>query len=165
MDQQAGSLSRPPLPATAVLTAGGHGLEIPGLPGALRDFTGSLVRQVFPGHAAQVRHARKFVAAALSDCPVADTAVLLASELATNAVIHSRSGTGGMFEVSVWRGPSSAGVAVSDGGSQASPSPGDAGSDRESGYGLLLVATLSGHWGYSGGPDGRTTWFLLRWAG
>ncbi len=122
------------------------------------------LRRVFAGRADQVRHARRFVKAALGEyCPVADLVVLLADELVTNAVIHTRSGDGGLFEVRVWSGPSSACVAVLDGGSDATPSPAALNTVHESGRGLALVDALATHWGHAGGSDGRITWFLVRW--
>src|SRR5262249_52353694 len=75
------------------------------------------LRRVFAGRTDQVRHARRFVKAALDDCLVTDLVVLIADELVTNAVVHPRSGDGGLFEVRVWSGPSSAWVAVLDDGS------------------------------------------------
>ncbi len=63
-------------------------------------------RRVFPGHPAQVAHARRFVQRSLApDGPAADAA-LLTSELATNAVWHTASGQGGTFEVIIWQCPS-----------------------------------------------------------
>lgn len=121
------------------------------------------LRRVFAGRADQVRHARRFVKAALDECPVADLVVLLAGELVTNAVVHSRSGDGGLFEVRVWSGPSSACVAVLDGGSDGEPSPTALDTVQESGRGLALVDALATHWGHAGGSDGRITWFLVRW--
>ncbi len=121
------------------------------------------LRRVFAGRADQVRHARRFVKAALDECPVADLVVLLADELVTNAVVHTRSGDGGLFEVRVWSGPSSACVAVLDGGSDGKPSAAALDTVRESGRGLALVDALAAHWGHAGGSDGRITWFVVRW--
>src|SRR5262249_56675135 len=56
--------------------------------------------RVFPGAAVQVREARRFLAWVLDGCPAGDDALLCASELATNAVLYSRSGRpGGRFAV------------------------------------------------------------------
>jgi two-component sensor histidine kinase len=120
-------------------------------------------RRVFAGEASQARHVRRFVKDALDGCPVADTIVLLADELATNALIHTRSGRGGLFEVVVWSRPSSACVAVLDGGSGGQPSPAALDTVHESGRGLALVDALATQWGHAGGRDGRVTWFLVRW--
>ena len=46
-------------------------------------------RRVFPGSAEQVGRARQFVGQVLGECPAADDAVLLTSELVTNAVTHT----------------------------------------------------------------------------
>jgi hypothetical protein len=56
--------------------------------------------QSYPGTADQLRHVRLALRGFLGDCPVADGAVCLLSELCANAVIHSDSGkTGGTFTV------------------------------------------------------------------
>ena len=55
---------------------------------------------VFPARAEQVRRARKLLALALGDCPMADEIVLCLSELASNSVLHSASREpGGVFTV------------------------------------------------------------------
>jgi anti-sigma regulatory factor (Ser/Thr protein kinase) len=138
-----------------------HLLRPPPVPGITTSAWA--LRQVFAGRADQVRHARRFVEAALDECPVADLVVLLAGELVTNAVVHTRSGDGGLFEVRIWSGPSSACVAVLDGGSDGEPSPAALDTVHESGRGLALVDALATHWGQAGGCDGRITWFLVRW--
>ena len=45
--------------------------------------------RVFSATPSQVRQARKFLAAALDGCPIADDAILCLSELASNSVLHS----------------------------------------------------------------------------
>jgi hypothetical protein len=56
--------------------------------------------QTYPGTASQLRHVRSALREFLGDCPVADDAVCLLSELSANAVLHSDSGkTGGTFIV------------------------------------------------------------------
>jgi hypothetical protein len=47
----------------------------------------------YPGRADQLRHVRRAVASHLAGCAAAD-AVLVASELAANAILHSRSRAG-----------------------------------------------------------------------
>ena len=59
------------------------------------EYTGT-----FPGLPDQVQHARHAVARYLDGHPVTDDAVLIVSELASNAVLHSDS-AGGFFTVSV----------------------------------------------------------------
>ena len=55
-------------------------------PAAATWFTG-----VYLGRADQVQHARRAVARHLAGCPAADDAVLVVSELASNAIVHSAS--------------------------------------------------------------------------
>lgn len=56
--------------------------------------------KTFAGRAESVREVRAFVAELLAGCPRADDAVLCASELATNALLHTASGqVGGCFTV------------------------------------------------------------------
>ena len=45
----------------------------------------------YPGRADQLRHVRRAVASHLTGCAAANDAVLVASELAANAILHSRS--------------------------------------------------------------------------
>lgn len=51
-------------------------------------------RRMFPGHADQIAHARDFTRRALGACPVLDEAILLVSELASNAIEHTATGNG-----------------------------------------------------------------------
>ena len=126
-------------------------------------------RRVFPGQLDQVGHARRFVARVLDGCPVADDALLCASELASNAVRHTRTGRNGKFQVVVWRGRASACVAVLDDGSDTIPTPCPSRPGRlaESGHGLLTVQTLAAWWGHHTYRDGSTrgtaVWFRLDW--
>ena len=126
-------------------------------------------RRVFPGRPDQVAHARRFVARVLDGCPVVDDALLCASELASNAIRHTRTGLSGKFQVLVWCGRTSACVAVLDDGSATTPtpSPGPPGRLAESGHGLLTVQTLAAWWGHHTYRDGATrgtaVWFRLDW--
>jgi serine/threonine-protein kinase RsbW len=59
-----------------------------------------LWEQPYPGTIDQVRHVRAALRRFLGDCPVADDAVHLLSELSANAIVHSDSGiNGGTFTV------------------------------------------------------------------
>jgi serine/threonine-protein kinase RsbW len=46
---------------------------------------------IYPGRPDQVKQARRAVARHLAGCPVADDAVLIVSEMAANAIVHSAS--------------------------------------------------------------------------
>jgi len=118
--------------------------------------------RMFDGHPARVARARRFVAAVLNGCPLTDTAVLLTSELVTNALAHTPSGTGGSFEVIIWRDADSVLVAVLDDGSDRTPATMGIDLESDSGRGLGLVAALADRWGHQGGAAARAVWFLLR---
>jgi anti-sigma regulatory factor (Ser/Thr protein kinase) len=126
-------------------------------------------RRVFPGLPDQVAHARRFVARILDGCPAADDALLCSSELASNAIRHTRTGQNGKFQVVVWRGQASVCVAVLDDGSDTTPTlaAGLPGRLEESGHGLLAVQTLAAWWGHHTYRDGSTrgtaVWFRLDW--
>jgi hypothetical protein len=49
---------------------------------------------IYPGRPDQLRHVRRAVASHLAGCTAAADAVLIASELAANAILHSRSRAG-----------------------------------------------------------------------
>lgn len=117
-----------------------------------------------PGRPEHVREARSFVAKALGELhPVLDTAVLLTSELVTNAVTHSRSRfVGGTVTVVIADAGGGLRVEVADQGSDLS-SPVVRGEVLASdGHGLFLVQTLADQWGYLRDDTGTTVWFLLR---
>lgn len=117
--------------------------------------------QTFAGSADQVRQARRFVGRVLGDCPVADVAALLVSELATNAIIHTASGKDGRFAVIVHCTGTWARVEVWDEGSVSTPVACSHGTPGESGYGLGLVELMASRWGQEGGVRGRVVWFEL----
>jgi anti-sigma regulatory factor (Ser/Thr protein kinase) len=122
------------------------------------------VRRRFPGRDDQVACARAFVKDILGDdCPQLDEAVLLTSELCTNALQHSESGNGGAFEVTVYHRPGSLRVEVRDEGSLAKPAPRSFDSCSEDGRGLEIVACLAHRWGQRGDEYGRCVYFELCW--
>jgi anti-sigma regulatory factor (Ser/Thr protein kinase) len=127
-------------------------------------------RRVFPGHPAQVAHARRFVQRTIGPHHLAADAALLTSELATNAIQHSASGQGGTFEIVIWQRPATVRVAVIDAGAPSIPAPrsvGDPGDLRDlgdlaaSGRGLALVDALARQWGQHGNRHRRAVWFEL----
>ena len=104
-----------------------------------------------------VTDARQLVVRTLKGCPeaiVAD-AVLLTSELVSNAVLHART----PFEVEV-TGAETVRVVVRD-GSPDPPEVANPGPDETGGRGLLLVHSLATRWGYEVTPTGKSVWFEL----
>lgn len=117
----------------------------------------------FAGEAEQVGAARHLVAGVLgSDWPCVDDAVLLTSELAANAVMHSRSGRpGGKFTVRAAVKPGDyRWVEVQDEGGVWDSHTGSV----EGGRGLEIVNTLASDWGRDGSPAaGWTVWARIDW--
>ena len=120
-------------------------------------------RRVFPGSGDQVGRARLFVGQVLGGCPVTDDAVLLTSELVTNAITHTASGRGGKVTVTVYRDDTRVRVEVRDDGSAEIPVVRPHDDAGDSGYGLGLVELMAHRWGHRGGRRGRVVWFMLEW--
>jgi two-component sensor histidine kinase len=120
-------------------------------------------RRSFPGHPDQVARARDFTRRTLGACTVTEEAVLLVSELVTNALEHTATGSGGRFDVTILGGESSVMIAVTDNGSDKIPvsSALDPETETETGRGLGLVELIAKRWGHCGGRHGRTVWFEL----
>lgn len=121
-------------------------------------------RRRFPGLPSQVKHARRFVARCLAELPESDTAILLTSEVVTNAVIHSASGKdGGKFDIAVMVGTDLVRIEIGDSGGTGVPVPQerDAFDIADHGRGLDLVEALSQRWGTSERDYGRVVWFEL----
>jgi len=101
----------------------------------------------YPGTADQAQHVRADLAKVAASCPVADDLVLLASELATNAILHSRSGhPARTFAVRAALYPGDyAWVEVTDRGGRWTADE----HDDEHGRGLAIVAAIAGdgNWG------------------
>jgi anti-sigma regulatory factor (Ser/Thr protein kinase) len=109
---------------------------------------------------AAVSEARRLVRAAVCawDLPAdRDTAVLLTSELVTNAITHQAGGT--VIVVVTCRG-SELRVDVHD-TSCGAPEPVAATADSETGRGLLLVASLATDWGFYRTHGGKAVYFTL----
>ncbi|MDX3640926.1 ATP-binding protein [Streptomyces sp. MB09-02B] len=115
--------------------------------------------RAFPGLPDQVAEARHFVAALLQERSVADDAVLVVSELATNAVRHTLSGSvGGWFLVVVAFRADCVRLEVVDQGGKSVPRMCDAASQDVGGRGLVLVSACAKGWGVKDVPSGRTVW-------
>ena len=94
------------------------------------------------------------------DGDVADSAVLLVSELVTNAILHGEP----PVELRVGVPPGLLRVEVHDGDREAPvPMPQELGPSRErmGGRGLRLVEALSSRWGLCEDDDGKTLWFEI----
>ena len=120
--------------------------------------------RAFPGRPDQIVHARDFTRRVLGPCPVLDEAVLLVSELATNAIEHTATAYEGSFHVTIYQGESSLLIAVRDDGSDKVPMSGyEADTLAETGRGLELVELIADRWDHYGDEHSRTVWFELSW--
>jgi serine/threonine-protein kinase RsbW len=118
--------------------------------------------RVFTGRADQIREARGFLRGVLGDCPVIDEALLVCSELASNAVQHSRSARpGGAFTVRSWTCPGAwAWVEVQDeGGPWLAPKE----RSEEGGRGLVVVDEVAGWWDIREDDASRVVCVRLDW--
>jgi anti-sigma regulatory factor (Ser/Thr protein kinase) len=86
-----------------------------------------------------------------------DVAILLTSELVTNAILHAASQVV-MLVITCARDQLR--VDVHDTSSSV-PVLADAPADAETGRGLVLVATLSAEWGFYRTPGGKAVYFTL----
>lgn len=176
MKRQPGALGRDALPAAGPVLAAQEAQPDPSGPSALPGpipvpapvpspaaVPPGTAFRTFPGTPAQVSTARRYVTLLLADPAyhqVVDDAVLLVSELASNAILHTRSGDllGG-FTVELGFSADTLRVAVHDQGSREIPRV--LNGCGEGGRGLGLVQVLAAGWGITGGPAGRTVWFEL----
>lgn len=83
-------------------------------------------------------------------------AVLLVSELVTNAVLHARAAP----EITVRAGEGQVWIGVRD-ASPVTPAPKRYGIDAATGRGLQLVERIAARWGVHTDDGGKTVWFEL----
>jgi anti-sigma regulatory factor (Ser/Thr protein kinase) len=117
-------------------------------------------RVALPAGPAAAAQARGQVRAAILswDVPVdTGTAILLTSEVVTNAITHAPGDTV-LLAISCRRGQLR--VDVHD-ASRSLPVPVNAPADAEAGRGLLLVNSLSDEWGTYRTPSGKAVYFAL----
>lgn len=117
----------------------------------------------YPGTADQLHQVRADLTKLSDGWPVTDELVLLASELATNAVLHTRSGhPGRTFTVraTVYPGHYAWVEVIDQGGAWTADAH-----DEEHGRGLAIVASVAGedNWGIDGNSAVRVAWFRLNW--
>ena len=106
------------------------------------------------------RLARRFVEETLQrwgQGELVDIAKLVVSELATNAVLHARSG----FTVTLARSGSRIRLAVRDSAEALARTPGTALERLPGGRGLLLIARLADRWGHELVHGGKIVWAEL----
>ncbi len=121
--------------------------------------TATWYQRTFHGRPDQVARVRREIAAHLDGCPAADDAVLIASELAANAVTHSAS-QGEFFTIRADAYPGSyVWIECEDLGGEWHPRPAG---DRP--HGLDIIEALAGpdNWGTETTSDGnRVVWARL----
>lgn len=115
-------------------------------------------RRRIAGDVGTVRDARHLVADALADAldDLRDTAVLLADEIVTNAVLHG----GGRFCLQVDAAPHVIRVEVTD-DDPTEPRVLHASDEHEHGRGLAIVDTLATRWGTEHLGSHKVVWFEL----
>ncbi|MBS2545315.1 ATP-binding protein [Catenulispora sp. NL8] len=113
-----------------------------------------------PGSTECIHEARTWVRDTLGENQGVDDAVLVASELATNAIRHSASGRpGGTFTLHVAAFTDRWHVRVDDAGGLSVPRIQTVDDDHdEAGRGLAMVASLSLRWGVFGDYRARGVW-------
>ena len=110
-----------------------------------------------PSAAAEARRQVQAAICAWDISVDSDVAVLLTSELVTNAIRHEVSGSV-TLAITCWRDQLRVDVFDT---SRTLPMVVEAAVDAETGRGLMLVATLSAEWGFYRTPAGKAVYFTL----
>lgn len=124
---------------------------------------GTVFEHTYPGEPTQVSQVRRDLRRLTDGWPVADDLILLASELCTNAVLHSRSGQpGGSFTILTEIHPEDfAWIEVADQGGAWHACK----RDGSRPHGLDIVGSIAGddNWGIDGDPRSHVVWVRLDW--
>ena len=91
----------------------------------------------------------------------ADDALLILSELITNAVRHARPLPNGSLRVSWAISSTQIGVSVTDGGSSTAPVATAATMSAIGGRGLHIVNLIASSWDVTRGDEGTTVWAII----
>jgi anti-sigma regulatory factor (Ser/Thr protein kinase) len=121
--------------------------------------TAATYQGTFGGRASEAGRVRREIARYLEDCPATGDIVLIAHELAANAILHSRS-RGGSFAVRCQMSLGAVRVEVEDMGGPWRPRKAD---DRPHGLDIVQALTGDGGWGTQATGTGRLTWARLSW--
>jgi anti-sigma regulatory factor (Ser/Thr protein kinase) len=115
----------------------------------------------YPAEPRQVGLARAALAGWLDGCPRKDEAILVASELATNSVLHSASRLGGSFTLRAKVSQDCLRIEVEDAGGLWRDGSRDDG--RPHGFDVVTAIAGPGNWGIGGDERGRVAWARLGW--
>jgi len=128
--------------------------------GTPSDLTAPGYISTFGGRAEEAARVRREIAGYLNDCPVGADMVLIASELAANCILHTRS-RGNTFRVRCQLSPGTARIEVEDMGGPWRPRRPD---DRPHGLDIVQALTGDDGWGsQTTGTGGRLTRARLSW--
>jgi anti-sigma regulatory factor (Ser/Thr protein kinase) len=118
---------------------------------------------LLPGGSASVSVARRCTAAVLAAAEYRNVgdALLVTSELVTNAIVHSRSSEGWLRIGVVDTGDGLIGIEVLDEGAITLPFPRIPDDGELCGRGLWLVDELSAKWGVRRAGNGSAVWALV----
>jgi len=113
----------------------------------------------YPAEPRQVGRARAALAGWLGGGPQADEAILVASEFATNSVLHSASRDGGAFTLRAEVRQDHLRIEVEDRGGPWRDGLRDDG--RPHGFDVVTAIAGTGNWGINGDGRGRVAWARL----
>jgi anti-sigma regulatory factor (Ser/Thr protein kinase) len=119
-------------------------------------------RRVFLGEVNQLGVLRGWLRSLFPPCEARNDVLLIATELGTNAILHTASGRGGSFAVEIEWHQQVVRVSVTDGGAPTEPRL-IADLTAETGRGLRLVQILSVDTGVYGDHRGRLVWADVPW--